>query len=108
MIFQLRCLVLEGVVVAAVIVVGATTAEIVALRVHALLAKSIDGLLQLYLCCSLFLDLLLHELSSLHNRPSSSRLLLYKSKAFILFMKARQLVFYGCFNFILGVLILIF
>jgi hypothetical protein len=50
------------------------------LRFVLLLTKSIDGLLQLCLCCSLLLDLLLHSLSSLHGRTSSGHVLLHEPK----------------------------
>jgi hypothetical protein len=69
---------------------------------------NIDGLQQLYLHCSLLLDLLLHDLSSLHDCPSSGHVLLHEPKVFILLTKACQLVFYDGFNFILGDLVLIF
>jgi hypothetical protein len=52
-------------------------------------------------------DLLLHDLSSLHDRPSSGHVLLHEPKAFILLAKACQLVFYDDFNLILKVLMLI-
>jgi hypothetical protein len=73
-----------------------------------LLAKSVDGLLQLCLCCSLLLDLLLYDLISLHDRPSSGHVLMYELKAFILLVKVCQLIFYYGFDFILRVLMLIF
>jgi hypothetical protein len=63
--------------------------------------KSIYGLLQLCLCCSLLLDLLLHDLSSLHD-------LTREPKAFILLVKACQLIFYDGIDVILRVLMMIF
>jgi hypothetical protein len=55
-------------------------------------ARGFYSLMQLGLCCSLLLNLLLHDLSSFHNRLSSDHLLLYQAKAFILLVKALQLV----------------
>jgi hypothetical protein len=100
--------VLEGVVVIAGDVVGIAAAEALALGVMLLLAESIDGLLQLCLRCSLLLDLLLHDLGSLHYRPSSVHVLLHEPKVFILLMKVCQLIFNNGFDFILRVLVLIF
>jgi hypothetical protein len=73
-----------------------------------LVMKSIYGLLQLCLCCSLLLDLLLCDLSSLHDRPLFGHVLLHEPKVFVLLAKACQLIFYDDFDFILRVLLLIF
>jgi hypothetical protein len=62
-----------------------------------LLAKGFDGLL---------LNLLLHDLCSLLDRPSSGHVLPYLVKAFILLVKARQLIFNNSFDFFLGILLL--
>jgi hypothetical protein len=72
-----------------------------------LLVKSVYSLLQLYLPCFFLLDLLPHDLSSLHHRPSSGHVLLHKPGAFIFLVKACQLVFYDSFDFLLRVLVLI-
>jgi hypothetical protein len=73
-----------------------------------LLAKSFYVLLQLCLRCSLLLDLLLHDLSSLHDCPLSGHVLLHRPKAFVFLAKVHQLIFNNCFNFILRILMLIF
>jgi hypothetical protein len=63
-----------------------------------LLGKSVYSLLQLYLPCSFLLDLLVHDLGSLHHHPSSGHVLLHESEVFI---------FNDDFNFLLRVLMLI-
>jgi hypothetical protein len=72
-----------------------------------LVAKSFYGLLQLCLRCSFLLDLLPHDLSSLHDHPSCGHVFLHKPKAFIFLAEARQLIFNDSFNFILKILMLI-
>jgi hypothetical protein len=59
-------------------------------------------------CIALLLDLLLCDLSCLHDHPFFGHVLLHKPKAFILLAKACQLIFYDSFHFILRVLVLIF
>jgi hypothetical protein len=70
-----------------------------------LLAKSFYGLLQVDLHCSFLLNLLLHDLSSLHDCPSSGHVLLYQVKTFIFLVKACQLVFDDSFDFFHGILL---
>jgi hypothetical protein len=65
-------------------------------------AKSFDGMLQLNLCCSLFLNLLLHDLSSLHEHLSSGHVLQHKPKALVLLVKTCHLVLDDDFDFILS------
>jgi hypothetical protein len=65
-------------------------------------------MLKLCLSCPLLLDLLLHDLSSLHNRPSSGHVLLHELKVSIFLVIVCQLIFYDGFNFILRVLMMIF
>jgi hypothetical protein len=58
-------------------------------------------------CFALLLNLLLHDLSSLHNRSSSDHVLQQESKALILLAKVCQLIFYDGIDFILKVVMLI-
>jgi hypothetical protein len=95
--------VLEGVVVVAGVVVLLLRWMLLHWRFVLLLEKSINGLLQLCLHCSLFLDLLLHRLSSLHDCPSSGHVLLQEPKVFILLVKECQLVLYDGFDSILSI-----
>jgi hypothetical protein len=44
-------------------------------------------LLQLCLCCPLLFNLLLYNLSSLHDCPSSGHVLFHEPKAFIFLVK---------------------
>jgi hypothetical protein len=57
--------------------------------------------------CSFLLDLLLHDLSSLHHHPSSGHVLLHEPETFIFLVMACQLVFYDDFDFLLKILVLI-
>jgi hypothetical protein len=52
-------------------------------------------------------DLLLHDLRSPSNHPSSGHVLLHEPHTLILLAKARQLIFDGYFDFFLRVLVLI-
>jgi hypothetical protein len=72
-----------------------------------LLVKFFYCSLQLSLGCSFLFNLLLHDLNSSHNGPSSGDVLLHEPHALILLAKARQLIFDDCFNFFLGVLLLV-
>jgi hypothetical protein len=72
-----------------------------------LLEKGFYCLPQLCLGCSFLFDLLLHDLRSPSNCPSSGHVLLHETKALILLAKARQLIFNDCFDFFLRVLLLI-
>jgi hypothetical protein len=60
--------------------------------------------LQLSLCCSFLLDLLVYDLSSFHDYLSPDHIFLYLPKAFILLVKVYQLVFNDGFAFLLGIL----
>jgi hypothetical protein len=73
-----------------------------------LLAKGFYDSLHLGLRCSLLLDLLLHDLDSLHNCPSPGHLFLYQSMVFIFLTKACQLIFNDSFDFFLRILLDIF
>jgi hypothetical protein len=70
--------------------------------------KGFYSLLQLGLCCSFLLNLLLHELNSFHNHPSPDHLLLYQAKEFAFLTKACQLVFNDNFDLFLEILLLVF
>jgi hypothetical protein len=76
-------------------------------RLLLFLAKGIYGLLQLYLPSSFLLDLLLHDLCSLHHYPSSGHVLLHESEALIFLAKACQLIIYDSFDFLLKILALV-
>jgi hypothetical protein len=69
-----------------------------------LLTEVFYGSLQLGLRYSLLLDLLLHDLGSLHDFPSPDHLFLYQSKALIFLAKARQLILNDSFDFLLRIL----
>jgi hypothetical protein len=76
-------------------------------RLLLLLVKVIYSLLQLYLSCSFLLDLMLHDLNSLHHCRSSGHVLLHEPEVFIFLAKARQLILYDCFDFFLRIMVLI-
>jgi hypothetical protein len=73
-----------------------------------LLAKDLYNLLKLCLRCYFLLNLLLHDLSSLYDHPSSSHTFLYQAKTFVFSVKARQFIFNDTFNFFLEILLHIF
>jgi hypothetical protein len=72
-----------------------------------LLAKDIYGLVQLKLRCSFLLDLLLHDLGSLHHCHLSGHVHLHEPDALIFLVKACQVMLYDSFNFLLGILALV-
>jgi hypothetical protein len=73
-----------------------------------LLAKGFYGSLQLSLHCSFLLDLVLHDMGSLHDCTSPGHLFMYQSKALVFLMKACQLIFNDKFYFFHKILLGIF
>jgi hypothetical protein len=76
-------------------------------RLLLLSAKDIYGLVQLCLPCSFFIDLLLHDLNSLHRCPSFGHMFLLEPEALIFLVKSCELVFYNDFDFLFRILVLV-
>jgi hypothetical protein len=72
-----------------------------------LLTKDVNGLLELRLPCSFLLDLLLHNLGSLHCCPSFGHIFLLEPEALVFMPKVCQLLCYDSFDFLLKILVLI-
>jgi hypothetical protein len=72
------------------------------------LSEIFYGSLQLSLHCSFLLDLLLHDLCSLHDCSSPDHLPKQQPKVLIFLAKACQLIFNNSFNFIREVLLVVF
>jgi hypothetical protein len=72
------------------------------------LAKGFNGLLQLGLHHSLLLNLLLHDLSSLHDCPLLGHVLLHGPKALVFLAMAYKLILDDGFNFTLEISMFIF
>jgi hypothetical protein len=76
-------------------------------EVLALIAEeSMACWLQLCLPCSFLLDLLLHDLGSLHYCPLFGHVLLHKLEALVLLVKACYLILYDDLDFLFRVLAL--
>jgi hypothetical protein len=72
-----------------------------------LLVKGVYSLLQLCLPCSFLLDLLLHDMGSLHHCPSYGHVFFHEPEALIFLAKMCQLIFYDSFDFLLRILVLV-
>jgi hypothetical protein len=73
-----------------------------------LLVKGVYGLLQLYLPYPLLLYLLPHDLSPLHNCPSSDHVLLLEPKVLVFLAKVYQFILYKSLDFLIILMLVIF